>query len=205
MPAGDADLGAVGGGKRRRVRRHGGPASAKTSNGSAAPTANDSVSAMVGSPIVPVAPAMTMAASTGPAHGTYSTPSARPSPKPLLPWRALPLRDARETASPGAPRTAGRSARRRSTVSATSADPADCVLRQVQQRQQRGTDQRDDGEAQHQTGDHPVRPQRLGQRRLGLDLGRDCRRRLRRTRRERSVRRRRRSPAAREGCTARSR
>ena len=35
--------------------------------------------------MVPVAPAMTMAASTGPAHGTYSTPSASPSPKPLLP------------------------------------------------------------------------------------------------------------------------
>ena len=29
----------------------------------------------------------TMAASTGPAHGTYSTPSARPSPKPLRPSR----------------------------------------------------------------------------------------------------------------------
>ena len=61
------------------------PASAKNSKGSAAPTANDSVSAMVDRPMVPVAPAMTMAARTGPAHGTYSTPSAKPSPKPLLP------------------------------------------------------------------------------------------------------------------------
>ena len=34
---------------------------------------------------MPVAPATTIAASTGPAQGTYSTPSARPSPKPLLP------------------------------------------------------------------------------------------------------------------------
>ena len=38
------------------------------------------------SPMDPVAPATTIAASTGPAHGTYSTPSARPRPKPLLPW-----------------------------------------------------------------------------------------------------------------------
>ena len=61
------------------------PARAKNSRGSAAPTANDSVSAIVDNPMVPVAPAMTMAARTGPAHGTYSTPRARPSPKPLLP------------------------------------------------------------------------------------------------------------------------
>ena len=61
------------------------PARAKISSGITAPTANDAVNAMVGNPIEPVAPARTMAASTGPAHGTYSTPSASPSPKPLLP------------------------------------------------------------------------------------------------------------------------
>ena len=38
----------------------------------------------MGRPICAVAPATTIAASTGPAHGTYSTPSARPRPKPLV-------------------------------------------------------------------------------------------------------------------------
>ena len=47
--------------------------------------ANEIVSATVSRPIEPVAPATTMAASTGPAQGTYSTPSASPNPKPLLP------------------------------------------------------------------------------------------------------------------------
>src|ERR1700689_2678903 len=61
------------------------PASAKISSGTTAPTAKDDVNAIVGNPIEPVAPARTIAASTGPAHGTYSTPSASPSPKPLLP------------------------------------------------------------------------------------------------------------------------
>ena len=37
----------------------------------------------------PVAPASTMAASTGPAHGTNSTPRARPRPNPLRPSLAL--------------------------------------------------------------------------------------------------------------------
>src|SRR6202453_4130407 len=61
------------------------PASAKISSGTTAPTAKDNVNAIVGNPIEPVAPARTIAASTGPAHGTYSTPSASPSPKPPLP------------------------------------------------------------------------------------------------------------------------
>ena len=52
----------------------------------------------------PVAPATTIAARTGPAQGTYSTPSASPSPKPLLPGAQLLLRNAARRASRGAPR-----------------------------------------------------------------------------------------------------
>ena len=39
--------------------------------------------------------------------------------------------------------------------------PADGVLRQAQQRQQRRTGKGDNGKAQHESADHPVRPQRL--------------------------------------------
>jgi len=53
------------------------------------PIANDTVNAMVPTPIVPVAPASTMAASTGPAQGTNNTPRARPRPNPLRPSLAL--------------------------------------------------------------------------------------------------------------------
>ena len=52
-------------------------------------------------------------------------------------------------------------------TSATSADPADRVLGQMQQRQQCRTDQGDDAEAEHQAGDHAVGPQRFRQRALG--------------------------------------
>ena len=47
--------------------------------------AKEIVNATVSRPMDPVAPATTIAARTGPAQGTYSTPSASPSPKPLLP------------------------------------------------------------------------------------------------------------------------
>src|ERR1700753_2312310 len=60
------------------------PASAKISSGNAVPTAKARVSATVVTPIRPVAPATVIAASTGPAHGTYTAPRARPSTKP--PW-----------------------------------------------------------------------------------------------------------------------
>ena len=53
------------------------PANAKTSGGIAAPSANETVSTTVPTPISPVAPATVMAASMGPGHGTYSSPSAR--------------------------------------------------------------------------------------------------------------------------------
>ncbi|CFE34777.1 Uncharacterised protein [Mycobacterium tuberculosis] len=60
------------------------PARAKNNNGNAAPSANVAVSTTVPNPMVAVAPATTIAARIGPAQGTYNTPRARPSPKPLL-------------------------------------------------------------------------------------------------------------------------
>ena len=48
--------------------------------------------------------------------------------------------------------------------------PADRVLGQMQQRQQRRTQQRDDAEAQHQSGDHAVGPQGFRQRAPGATL-----------------------------------
>ena len=59
------------------------PASAKNSSGMATPIANETVSSTVSMPIRPVDPATMMAASTGPAHGTNTAPSASPTPKPL--------------------------------------------------------------------------------------------------------------------------
>ena len=61
------------------------PASANTSSGNAVPIANAAVRTRIGRPMDAVPPATTMAASTGPAHGTYSAPKVSPSPKPLLP------------------------------------------------------------------------------------------------------------------------
>ena len=64
------------------------PASANTSNGADAPRANATVSTTVDQPMSPVAPATVTAASTGPAQGTYTAPSAMPTTKPPRP-RAL--------------------------------------------------------------------------------------------------------------------
>jgi hypothetical protein len=90
------------------------PARAKNSSSTAAPTANAMINTIVGSPTEPVAPPRTMAASTGPAHGTYSTPSA---PGPVR-NRHCPNRTAlaatRKTASPAELRTVGRSTPRQS-------------------------------------------------------------------------------------------
>ena len=61
------------------------PANAKASSGKAVPIANVAVRIRMGGPMDAVPPATTIAASTGPAHGTYSAPSVKPSPKPLLP------------------------------------------------------------------------------------------------------------------------
>ena len=58
------------------------PARAKTSSGRAAPIANETVSTTVSTPMRPVEPATVIAASTGPAQGTYTAPSARPSGNP---------------------------------------------------------------------------------------------------------------------------
>ena len=44
--------------------------------------------------------------------------------------------------------------------------PTDRVLRKVQQRQQRRADQGDQAEAQHQPGDHPIRPRHIA---FGVD------------------------------------
>ena len=69
----------------------------------------------------PVPPATTIAASTGPAHGTYSAPSVRPSPKPLLPLTVRPVAGFARTAVRSGASAAGRSVRDRSAVSVTSA------------------------------------------------------------------------------------
>ncbi|BBN50198.1 hypothetical protein JPH1_46730 [Mycobacterium avium subsp. hominissuis] len=63
------------------------PASAKASSGSAFPAANVAVNTSAPGPIEEVPPATTIAASTGPAHGTYSAPNVRPRPKPSAPGR----------------------------------------------------------------------------------------------------------------------
>ena len=64
---------------RSAIRR---PASAKNSSGIAVPTPKATVSATVCAPIFPVAPATVIAASTGPAHGTYTAPRASPRMNP---------------------------------------------------------------------------------------------------------------------------
>ena len=61
------------------------PASAKISSGTAAPAAKPAVSPIVPRPMCPVAPATVIAASTGPAQGTKTAPSAIPRTNPLPP------------------------------------------------------------------------------------------------------------------------
>lgn len=58
------------------------PANANTSNGAVAPIAKDTVRATVSTPIFPLAAAIVIAVRTGPAHGTYNSPSPSPRPKP---------------------------------------------------------------------------------------------------------------------------
>ena len=86
------------------------------------------------------------------------------------------------------------------------ASPPDRVLRKMQQRQQCRPEESDQAEAEHQPADHPVRPQPLGKRRLGLHGDRGPPPATRRPAPSGcSVRRRRRSPAAPAECTARCR
>ena len=61
------------------------PARANTSKGAEAPIANATVRTTVDQPISPVAPATVTAANTGPAHGTYTAPNAKPTIKPPRP------------------------------------------------------------------------------------------------------------------------
>ena len=79
------------------------PARATASSGIAVPTANAAVTKTAVSPTRCVAPTTVMAASTGPAHGTYSTPSASPStnppPRPLG-RRVLILANGRSSSAP---------------------------------------------------------------------------------------------------------
>ena len=58
------------------------PAMATANSGTAVPTANAAVRMTAVSPTRCVAPTTAIAASTGPAQGTYTTPTARPSTKP---------------------------------------------------------------------------------------------------------------------------
>ena len=82
---GDADFALPAPERRRPARRRGDRRARRTAAEAPRRRRTTASARPCGRPMVPVAPATTIAASTGPAHGTYSTPSARPSPKPLLP------------------------------------------------------------------------------------------------------------------------
>ena len=88
--------------------------------------------------------------------------TARPVPGPgrnrFCP-RSFAVGDAGERLFQKLPRTRGKIRPRPIAVSAIEPGPPDRVLRKVQQRQQRGADQGDQAEAEHQAGDHPVGPQ----------------------------------------------
>jgi hypothetical protein len=57
---------------------------AKANSGKAFPRANVAVNTSAPGPICDVLPATTIAAGTGPAHGTYNAPNVRPRPKPSV-------------------------------------------------------------------------------------------------------------------------
>ena len=79
------------------------PATAMTSSGTAVPTANAAASTTAVSPTRWVAPTTVRAARTGPAHGTYSTPRARPSTNPLVAPLGLRVRTRANGRSSSAP------------------------------------------------------------------------------------------------------
>ncbi len=73
------------------------------SSGTPAPIPNAAVSSSAPKPTLWLAPTTAIVASTGPAHGTYSNPSPRPSTKPLLfglTWRAGSRANGRASSSP---------------------------------------------------------------------------------------------------------
>jgi hypothetical protein len=75
--------------RRKRARRAGAPPeAASTSSGMPVPAPKAAVSSRLPNPIWWVAPTTAMVARTGPAHGTYTSRSARPVPKPPRPGAA---------------------------------------------------------------------------------------------------------------------